>query len=135
MKYLRINLTKKCARLTHWKQQNTAGRNWKRNRRLMIPCICCSIIYNSQILYALTYMWNLKSKLMNKHKKTETESLVQRANGWLPEGRGMGEGRNRWGRLRGISFQLQHKQVWIGNAQLGIQSIIMPYLYMATDAN
>ena len=27
-----------------------------------------------QIWYDITYMWNLKTKQMNKHKKTETES-------------------------------------------------------------
>ena len=30
-------------------------------------------------------MWNLKTKQMNKHYKTETELQIQRTNRWLPE--------------------------------------------------
>ena len=29
-----------------------------------------------QIQYDFTYMWNLKTKQMNKHNKTETESQI-----------------------------------------------------------
>ena len=38
---------------------------------------------------------NEKTKQMNKHNKTETESQIQRTNRWLPKGRGWVEQRNR----------------------------------------
>ena len=53
-------------------------------------------------------MWNLKTKQINKHNKTEIELQIQRTNKCLPGGRGVGE-KNREGRLRGTNFQLQNK--------------------------
>ena len=40
-----------------------------------------------------------------KHK-TETDSLTQRTNQWLPEERWVGDGWNRWRGLRGTNYQL-----------------------------
>lgn len=42
-----------------------------------------------QIRYYFTYMWSLKTKI-NKPTKPETDSWIQRANGWLPEQREVG---------------------------------------------
>ena len=39
------------------------------------------------ILYDFTYMWNLKSKLMNKHNHRETKSQIQKT-GERQSGRG-----------------------------------------------
>ena len=36
------------------------------------------------------YMWNLQTKHMNKHNKSEEDSQIQRINKWLTEGRGWG---------------------------------------------
>ena len=35
-------------------------------------------------------MWNLKTKQINKHNKTEAESLTQRTKRWWPDGTGTG---------------------------------------------
>jgi len=43
-----------------------------------------------QILYVITYMWNLKSKQTSKYNKNETESQICRTNLWLQAGRGKG---------------------------------------------
>lgn len=61
-----------------------------------------------QIPCDFTYRWNLKNKTYNK---TETDSQIQRKNMQLPEGMvvGMGDGWNRWGKLRSTNFQLENK--------------------------
>ena len=53
------------------------------------------------------YVEYKKTKQMNKHNKTETESKIQRTNWWLPER----EERNKWGTSRGTNFQLPNKWV------------------------
>ena len=49
---------------------------------------------------------NLKIKQRNKQSKTETDSQIQGTNWWLPEARGVNEGRERWMGLRGTNCQL-----------------------------
>ena len=96
---------------------------------------CCWVVWNICIFWKLSpccgprkyytkwnkldkdkYMISLicgieKPKQMNKHHKIETDSWIQRRRRWLPEGRGVGEEGNSWGRLRGTNFQLQNKRV------------------------
>ena len=45
-----------------------------------------------QISYDITYMWNLKNDTNELIYKTETDSQTQKANVWLPKGKGGGEG-------------------------------------------
>ena len=56
-----------------------------------------------QILYDITYMWNLKIKT-NEFNKTETDSQIQRTNQQLAVGRGKGEGQWRGRGLRGTNY-------------------------------
>ena len=44
----------------------------------------------TEILYDITYMWNLKNKLVSITKKKQTQ--IQRTNQLLPVGRGKGRG-------------------------------------------
>ena len=51
--------------------------------------IMLSEIRQRQILYEITYIWNVENR-MNKHIKTETDG-VDTENKWpFPEGRGVG---------------------------------------------
>ena len=49
-----------------------------------------------QILYDITYMWNLKNNTNEYINicKTETDSQIQKTNFWLPKERGKGGGTN-----------------------------------------
>ena len=47
-----------------------------------------------QIPYDIIYMWNLKYDTNEHIYKTETDSLTQRTNLWLPKGKGGGGGIN-----------------------------------------
>ena len=40
-----------------------------------------------QILYVITYMWNLKNNTNQSIYKTETDSQTQKTNLWLPQGK------------------------------------------------
>ena len=43
-----------------------------------------------QILYDITYTWNLKYDTDELNQETETDSQIQKANLWLPKGKGCG---------------------------------------------
>ena len=45
-----------------------------------------------QILYDITYMWNLKNNTNESIYKIETDSQTLKTNLWLPKGKGGGEG-------------------------------------------
>ena len=44
---------------------------------------------NRQILYDITYVWNLKNNTNESVYKTDTDSQTQKTNLWLPKGSGM----------------------------------------------
>ena len=45
---------------------------------------------NRQILYDITYVWNLKNNTNESVYKTETEWQAEKTNLWLPKGKGEG---------------------------------------------
>ena len=53
-----------------------------------------------QILYAITYMWNLKNNANECACKTETDSQIKKSNLWLPKGIGKREEQIRDMRLK-----------------------------------
>ena len=44
----------------------------------------------SEMLYGITYMWDLKNNPNESIYKTETDSQTWKINLWLPKGRGKG---------------------------------------------
>ena len=88
------------------------------------------------VLYDFIHMQNLKkdkwthiTKQKQNHRYREQTGGYQRRSGWR-------EGRNRWGRLRGINLQLQNKWVMSMKCTVwGIQSTTKGYLCMVTYHN
>ena len=63
--------------------------------RMDLENIMLSETCQRQILYVITYMWNLKNNTNECIYKTETDSQTQKTDLWLPKGRGRGEGQIR----------------------------------------
>ena len=55
------------------------------------------------------YMISLICGIQKTNKHNKIERVIDTDNSWWPEGREWGWKRNRWGRLRGVSFKLQNK--------------------------
>ena len=56
-----------------------------------------------------TYMWNLKNKTNEQIQQNRNRVIDTDNNLGVARGLGVGDERNRWGRLRGTNFQLQNK--------------------------
>ena len=84
---------------------------------------CCAIsnhmgimlsenVRERQILYAVTYMWNLKYNTNEPIYETETDSQRERTDLWLPRKRGWGNGGLRvWGwQMQSIIYRKDKQQ-------------------------
>ena len=62
-----------------------------------------------QILYNITYMWNLKSGTNKPFYRTETDSQIQTTELWLPRRSGLGKGWTGSLELEDISHYIQNE--------------------------
>lgn len=68
-----------------------------------------------------------KTKQMNKQNETETNSQIERTNGWLPEGEGNGRKRGRELEVPTTGYKMNHRNVTYSIGNIAVNIVIIMY--------